>query len=475
MSLREGFALNEVSYKPDETLGNESYRIESAENGITVYSGDPAGKFYAEQTLKQIEYFSDGKIPCLKIDDSPRKSYRGFMMDCCRHFFTVEEIKKQIDVAAALKLNRFHWHLTDDQGWRLEIKKYPLLTEIGSVRTQTRGDGKRIEGFYSAEDAAEIVAYCKERFIEVVPEFDMPGHFTAAIAAYPHLGCTGRQIKVSEQFGIHCEIACAGKESTLEFIYGVLDEILELFPFEYIHIGGDEALKYRYLDCPDCQKAIEQNGLKDEEELQSFFLNKVIAYLNSKGRKAIVWNDGTYGGNLKGDFAVQYWKATDKGKKAVEELVNGGKEIIYSPFTSMYFDYPYGLTPLKKAYNYVEEENFSKNIIGTEATVWTEYLENIGKWEDHAYPRLFACAERAWSEKTDYKGFLTCLKNYCEYFSEKFGIVYRKKANPSFLSGLAENIAFSLKIVSVSGIKYLHLDSVTRRRMKKRRKSTRRS
>ena len=228
------------------------------------------------------------------------------MLDCVRHFFTVEEIKKQIDMLALLKINTFHWHLTDDQGWRIKSDKYPLLTEVGGSRKQTMGDGIKVEGYYSKEDIREIVDYCKQNYINVIPEIDIPGHFRAAIAAYPHLSCFQQKTIVGEGYGISPYIACAGKQSVYDFLYDLLDEILELFPYEYIHLGGDEALKLNWITCPDCQKTIQENNLKNEEELQGYFMTKMVKYLNGKGRKVINWNDGMLGGNIQGDIVVQY-------------------------------------------------------------------------------------------------------------------------------------------------------------------------
>lgn len=458
----------EISFRYDPVIPAEGYRIVADKEGILIRFSDEAGKFYAKKTLEQIEYGKE-EIPCFEIEDAPKYSYRGFMADCCRHFFTVDELKKQIDVASALKLNRFHWHLTDDQGWRIEIKKYPRLTEIGSYRKQTRGDGKEVKGFYTQEEIKDIVAYCKERFIEVVPEFDMPGHFTSAIASYPHLGCTGEEIGVCEHFGIMENIACAGKESTYEFIYGVLEEICELFPFEFIHIGGDEALKYRYTECPDCQRAMEENGLVSEEDLQSLFMNKVIKYLNSVGKKAVVWNDGCNG--LCGDFVIQYWRNCKKSAKEVARHIAEGKKIIYSSCRSFYLDYPYGTTSVEKTYSYKADEIVpEESIIGLEAPVWTEYVENISQWERKAYPRLFAVAERAWSKVEDYGGFISGEEKHEKFFRETYGIKICENSNPSFFAGLAENIAFLAKLIDVKHSRYAKLNIITNRRIKKKRK-----
>jgi hexosaminidase len=471
LKIDMGEAAREVYFDYDPTMKPEQYSIVADKTGIRVFSSDKKGKFYAEKTLEQIFYEYKDKIPCFTIEDEPKYSYRGFMMDCCRHFFTVDEIKKEIEVAASVKMNKFHWHLTDDQGWRIEIKKYPLLTEIGSVRKQTRKDGKEVKGYYTAEEIKDIVKFCKERFIDVIPEIDMPGHFTAAIAAYPHLGCTGEKKEVSEHFGIHCEIACAGKETTYGFIKDVLDEVTELFPYEYIHIGGDEALKYRYTECPDCRKKIAEENLADEEALQGYFMNAAIDYLAEKRRKAVLWNDGTLGGNVKGNYAVQYWKETKECKNAAIAAAESGKEIIYSPFSSLYLDYPCGMTPLKKTYNYKEEKELTDRVKGLETPVWTEFIPDIKTWELRAYPRLFAVAERAWSEEKDYDGFLLRLDEYEKFAKENFAIKICEKPDPNKIAGLIETLKFGIKAFDPYFIEFARLTRITKKRMNKRKNS----
>lgn len=428
-----------------EDLPEEGYRLIMDVCGIKIEYGDEAGKFYAMKTLEQLKSGS-AKLPCAVIEDSPRYSYRGFMLDCARYFFTVAEVKKFVSVMAALKLNKFHWHLTDDQGWRLEIKKYKKLTEVGSYRSSTRNDGKPVSGFYTQEEVKELVAYCAERNIEVIPEIDMPGHFTAAVASYNYLGCCGDGVKVAERFGVLHEIACAGKESTMEFCKDVIREAIELFPSRYFHIGGDEALKYRWLDCPHCQKKIEELGLKNEEELQGRFLSEIIAYLNSFGKTAIIWNDGALGGNITGDYRIQHWMQSPNATKATLCAAEKGTKIIFSPFYGYYLDYPHGMTSMKKVYNY-EAENMPKGSIeGVEAPLWTEYVEDIENAEARIYPRLFAFAERAWSEKADYGGFTVRLDAFLRFLDGKLPINYTKSPNPTFIRGKAELIRFAVNI-----------------------------
>lgn len=465
----EGTTEKKTEYFYESTLPKEGYRLKGDEKGIRVYYSDDAGRFYAEKTLEQMFCEYGEELPRFEITDSPKYRYRGFMMDCSRHFFTVEEIKKQLDLAAAVKLNRFHWHLTDDQGWRIEIKKYPLLTETGSVRRQTRGDGKEVKGVYSQQQIKDIVDYCRERYIEVVPEIDMPGHFTAAIAAYPFLSCTEDKISVSEHFGIHSEIACAGKESTYRFVTEVLDEVIGLFPGKYIHIGGDEALKYRYLTCPHCQKAIVDNNLADEEELQGYFMNRIIKYLNERGKRAVVWNDGALGGNLTGDYCVQYWKESKLGRAAAKQSAEQGKRIIYSPFSKLYLDYPHGMTPLKKTFGCKGDDELGAELYGLEAPVWAEYIPDITTWEKQAYPRLWAVADSSWNGSDDYSSFLVRAERFRLFATERYGgVTVCDEPDPLLLRGKGATIRFFIRAFDPSYVKFLSMAAKTRRLMKKR-------
>lgn len=425
----------------ENVLGKEGYKLEINKKGILLSAETEIGLFYGQQTLNQLFTQFSESIPCMTVKDKPRYAHRGYMLDCSRHFFTVKEIKKQIDVLALLKINIFHWHLTDDQGWRVQIDKYPLLTEIGSKREQTQGDGIKVEGFYSKQDIKEIVEYCRSKHINVIPEIDVPGHFRAAIAAYPELSCLSENIKVGEGFGISPHIACAGKQSVYEFYYNVLDEIMELFPYEYIHLGGDEALKLNWINCELCQKAIKENSLKNEEQLQGYLMTKLVHYLNAKGRKVINWNDGMLGGNIDGDITVQYWKESKECKKVVIDEASKGRTIILSPFFSYYLDYPYGMTSLKKTYNYEPDNMLEKSILGLEAPLWTEHVKDIKKVEEMTYPRLIAVAERSWTIKNKYESFLTRV-DYFNKILNVHNINYLKDVNPSFIKGKIGVIKF---------------------------------
>ena len=289
---------------------DEGYRIRVDKGRATVFANTQSGRFYAQQTLLQLRNASR-TLPDFEVSDAPRFPYRGFMIDCARHFFSVEELKKMIDAAALYKLNRFHWHLTDDQGWRIPVDGYPLLTQVGSRRARSHFDRERdfreYGGFYTRDEIGEIVAYCAERMIEVIPEVDIPGHTSAAIASYPFLSCTEKPIPVRVCGGIFRDILCAGKESTYDFVFRVLDEVTELFPSKKIHIGGDEAPRDRWNHCPHCRALMEREHLTDAEGLQGYFTNRVIDYLSAKGVEAVVWNDLLRSGNLKNRATVQMW------------------------------------------------------------------------------------------------------------------------------------------------------------------------
>lgn len=419
----------------------EGYRLDIDSNGVVLSAATEQGIFYGMQTLKQLDEEYSGELPFVGITDFPKYPYRGYMLDCSRHFFSIELIKKQIDIMALLKLNKFHWHLTDDQGWRIQIDKYPLLTEIGSKRAQTAGDGKKVEGFYTKNEIREIVAYCADRFIDIVPEIDMPGHFKAALAAYPQYSCRQENIKVGEGFGISPDILCGGNDAAYEFCYDILDEVAELFPYKYIHLGGDEALKLYWLQCPECQRKMAENGLKNEEELQGYFMSKMVAHLNKKGRTVINWNDGMLGGNLSGDIAVQYWKESRLCKDVVKKESAKGREIILSPFFSFYLDYPHGMTALKKTYNYKIDDDIASNVIGMEAPLWTEHVKNEKTVWEMTYPRLAALAEISWNDRQNYQSFLTRLDNFYNIL-DRHEISYSKNPDPFFVKGKLSTLKF---------------------------------
>ena len=420
----------------------ESYTMNAGPDSFVVGYADGAGAFYAIQTLLQllpVEIFSqevrkgiEWTIPCCSISDAPRFKYRGMHLDVCLHYFDLEFLKRYIDIMAAHKVNRFHWHLTEDQGWRLEIKKYPLLTEKGQWRKETvigslgSGiyDGIPHGGYYTQEQVKELVKYAADRYVTIIPEIELPGHALAAIACYPELSCgLEDHYETATRWGIFKQVYCP-KESTFAFLEDVFDEVFELFPSELVHIGGDECPKASWKACPDCQALIKKLGLKDEYELQSYFVTRMEKYINSKGRQIIGWDEILQGG-LAPNAKVMSWLGEEGGIKAAQQH----HEVVMSPHQKYYLDYwqadPYseplamsGPTTLRTMYEYepvpevltVEE---SKYIIGVEGCVWTEYMPTPERVEYMAWPRMCAIAETGWthSEK-DWDGFTRRLEKH---------------------------------------------------------------
>ena len=420
----------------------ESYTIDAGPDSFVVGYADGAGAFYAIQTLLQllpVEIFSQGPqkgiewtIPCCSISDAPRFKYRGMHLDVCLHYFDLEFLKRYIDIMAAHKVNRFHWHLTEDQGWRLEIKKYPLLTEKGQWRKETvigslgSGiyDGIPHGGYYTQEQVKELVKYAADRYVTIIPEIELPGHALAAIACYPELSCgLEDHYETATRWGIFKQVYCP-KESTFAFLEDVFDEVFELFPSELVHIGGDECPKASWKACPDCQALIKKLGLKDEYELQSYFVTRMEKYINSKGRQIIGWDEILQGG-LAPNAKVMSWLGEEGGIKAAQQH----HEVVMSPHQKYYLDYwqadPYseplamsGPTTLRTMYEYepvpeVLTKEESKYIIGVEGCVWTEYMPTPERVEYMAWPRMCAIAETGWthSEK-DWDGFTRRLEKH---------------------------------------------------------------
>jgi len=449
----------------DSSLGDEGYSLKSSGDKI-ILTGTPHGLFYGVQTLFQLlpkEIFStntvanfDWSIPSVEIKDTPRFKWRGMHLDVGRHMFPVSFIKKYINYIAMHKLNTFHWHLTEDQGWRIEIKKYPRLTEIGAWRSGTQVkktqevDGNRYGGFYTQDEIKEVVKYAEERFITVVPEIEMPGHSVAALTSYPELSCTGGPFEVRTRWGIDDDIYCAGNEETFTFLENVLTEVLELFPSKYIHIGGDEAPKARWKKCVKCQRRIKKEGLKDEHELQSYFITRIEKFLNSKGRQIIGWDEILEGG-LAPNAAVMSWRGIEGGISAAKQKHN----VVMSPTDYCYFDYYEGkpeneplaiggFLPLKKVYSYEPipaelSADEQKYIMGVQANQWTEYIATPELAEYMTLPRLCALAEVAWSpkEKRD-------LDNFLDKMSVHYGRMFELGINFRWpgLEGFNKNNAF---------------------------------
>lgn len=426
----------------DDAVASEGYRLEVDKNSIRIYAADETGAYYALQSLRQISRYELGSrtVPCCKVYDKPRFKWRGLQLDESRHFFGKEEVKRILDLMFMMKLNVFHWHLTDDQGWRIEIKKYPLLTEIGSKRGYTHVGGWKscdivnqpYSGYYTQEDIKEIVDYAGMRGIMVVPEIDFPAHCAAAIAAYPWLACREIKTEVPGYFGgiipekmFHIKdwnrTICAGKDKTMEFVFDVIDEVCTLFPAPYFHIGGDEAPKDEWKKCPCCQNKMKEQNLKNEEELQGYFNNLILQHLKEKGKRLIGWNEILAAGNLDKTVIAQYW--TPKRDKNAERHVNSGGNMIMSNHQAFYFDMPYGQYPLKNTYNYTPEKfgvnkRNIKNVLGVEGENWTEWTDGREKLDLMLFPRVQALAEVAWSpeEKRDWKNFKHRLDKFKDYY-----------------------------------------------------------
>lgn len=430
----EIFIDYESGYSP-----NEGYKIVIGKKDITI-TGDDKGLFYAFQTLIQLlppTITKEVKLPRCTITDYPRFAYRGMHLDCSRHFWTVDFVKKYIDYLALHKFNTFHWHLTDDQGWRIEIKKYPKLTSVGGWRNGTiigrypgtGNDGIKYGGFYTQEQIKEIVKYAADRYINVIPEIEMPGHSSAAIAAYPELSCfpdeptikyfpknckwngdtSGKQVQ--QTWGVFDDVFCAGQEKTFSFLEDVMDEVLALFPSKYVHVGGDECPKDNWKLCPNCQKRIKDNGLKDEHELQSYFIQRMEKYLNSKGRTLIGWDEILEGG-LAPNAVVMSWR----GEKGGIDAAKQNHDVIMTPGNPVYFDHTQsenedsvtigGYNPIEKVYAYEPvpkelNDEQAKHVLGAQANMWTEYMKNTKKVEYMVFPRISALSEVLWSQKED--------------------------------------------------------------------------
>ena len=424
----------EMVFEEDDRLGNEAYKISARRNKVTVKASSKNGFLYAQQTLDQMTN-EDGMIPSVEIYDEPRFAYRGMHLDPARHFWTVDEVKKYLDIMAIHKMNTFHWHLSDDQGWRIEIKKYPLLTEVGSKRKATalgRGwsnikyDGIPYEGHYTQEDIREVVAYAASKGIQVIPEIDLPGHMLAAIASYPYLGCTGEQHEVWGRWGISHEVLCAGKEETFTFLENVLLEVIDMFPSKYIHIGGDECPKIRWEECPACQARIAELGLQTDEKstavekLQGYVTNRVEAFLAEHDRCIIGW-DEILAGDITQNATIMSWRGTDGGIEASK----AGHDVIMTPNTHCYLDYyqtrriqdePFsigGFVNVEKVYSfepYTPEMTPEQraHILGVQGNLWTEYIATQDHLEYMLLPRMSALSEVQWCapEKRNYKRFL---------------------------------------------------------------------
>lgn len=435
----------------DASIDNpEGYELTVLPDRVTIKGQAANGVFYGLQTLRKsvpaIAYGSDIILPAAVIKDAPRFAYRGMMLDVGRHFFSVDFVKRYIDLLAMHNMNYFHWHLTEDQGWRIEIKKYPRLTEIGSIRketgigaSRTEFDGKPYGGFYTQDEIREIVKYAQERYVTVIPEIDLPGHMLAALAAYPELGCTGGPYEVTCHWGVFPDVLCLGNEKTYEFLEGVLSEVIELFPSKYIHIGGDEAPRTRWEMCPKCQGLAKKEGLRTdrkhstEDRLQSYCMKRIERYLNERGRQIIGW-DEILEGDVAPNATVMSWRGIRGGIKAAKLK----HDVIMTPNDYMYFDYyqsddkaqePLAMgsgVTVEKVYGFEPvatelEKEEKKYILGVQANVWTEYIATPEHVEYMMVPRIAALAEVQWMmpEEKDYQEFLKRLSSLVGFYKRE--------------------------------------------------------
>lgn len=434
---------NSIVLKVDPSIGHkEGYELNVTADVVTLTGATEAGVFYGCQTIHKALPITEGKalasLPAGEVKDFPQYNYRGFMIDVGRHFFSKEYLKKLIDVMALHNINYFHWHLTEDQGWRIEIKKYPKLTEIGSHRKATmiawgsdEDDGTPVSGYYTQEEAKEIVAYAAERFITVIPEIDMPGHTLAALASYPELGCTGGPYETATRFGVFKEVLCGGDPKTLQFAKDVVNELMDIFPdAPYIHIGGDECPKAEWKKCPKCQAKIKELGLRDtkehskENQLQVYFMSEVQKEIAKRGKKMLAWDEILEGNPDPETTTVMAWTSVGASVKAAKL----GHHTIVCPISHLYFSNPgynrlKGISSVERVYTFEPQSEKltpeeKKNIIGVQGCIWTEWTKDSVKMEWQMMPRIAALSELQWSNpaKKDLGGFLNRLRHQLDVY-----------------------------------------------------------
>lgn len=431
----------------DDIKHEEGYRLTVKEKEIIIKAKTEAGIFYAVQSLKQMLMYGDLSLCETEIEDEPAFSYRGFMLDCGRYFFTKQAIFIFLEIMALHKLNRFHWHLTEDQGWRFFSDKYYLLTEIGSYRSHTNFGSVPHSGYYTKEDMKEIVEYAHSLHIKVIPEIDSPGHTVSAIAAYPHLSCFERNMVTATKWGIKYDVLCVGKESTFDFIFSLMDEVAEIFTDGIIHLGGDEVPTHRWSLCPHCKKRMEREGLSDVSDLHTYYLNRVARHLQKKRIEVIMWNDRVKEYMTDSSISWQFWN-TDIDKKDIAAEIKKGRSFIFSPVMAYYLDLPYGQVSLKTAYEYepcVEgiTEKDSRLIKGIEACLWTEFVPDMEKAGYCTFPRLGAISESAWTKKENksYEDFKERLEGYYKHIKAiNLNYAPPKRANPKGLVKLGSRL-----------------------------------
>lgn len=444
VSYAEDIADANMIFKFNDSCVAEGYHIMISQGTLTVSCVSLVGCFYAVETLKQIlDLDTERKLVVCNncyVEDSPKFAYRGLMVDVCRHFFTIDTLKQVIDLMSQVKLNKLHLHFSDDQGFRLQIDKYPLLNTISSVRqgSETLINGQRYVdelshgGFYTKDEIREIVCYARQHYIEIIPEIDLPGHIVAALAAYPQYSCIGAPLEVRKKWGISKDILCAGNDDSYVFIKDILDEVCQLFPSAFVHLGGDEAPKDRWCNCKLCREKMSQLKLSDFNELQTYMVEQFRAYLEEKGKTVICWNDGITE-STSDSIISQAWKPFTHRKSV--QRVNSGRQTIMSPFFKLYFDYPYAMIPLQKTRNFKPlkgvKRNSQQNVLGVEGALWTEYIACEEKLFFNLLPRLDALAECAWGSNS--KNFSKRVAaRYSVY--DKLGLCYNSNAIKSHYS-----------------------------------------
>lgn len=375
-------------------IAKEGYKLTVTKDSITVEAADESGAVWALTTVTELTAEGEA-LPIVTIEDAPHYGHRGLSLDCSRHFFTADEVKKVIDQMTRVKLNVLHWHLVDDQGWRIECKTLPLLHETTGT-------------YYTQEEIRSVIEYARVRGMEIIPEIDMPGHTRSMIAAYPHLSCFGEKTELCQFGGIFEKILCPGKDETFEFIEKLLTEVCALFPDDRFHIGGDEAPKTEWKKCPHCKARMEALGLTDYEDLQGYFTKRVVAILKKHGKRAVCWNDVLESKDVDTENIIQYWTAQHEAP--VPAFIERGGKVIFSNMSALYFDYPHGINSLNKVYHYqpvVMGKSYadSPNMLGYEAALWSEQVETPEHLEELLFPRLYAVSEIAWNEAGDYADF----------------------------------------------------------------------
>lgn len=455
-----------IIFSYDNNTPKEGYFVMLSQGVATVKCGDDEGCFYAIETLRQIFSLNDDAdgIVCANcyIEDAPRYVHRGLLVDICRHFYGVDVLKQIVDIMSQDKLNKLHLHLSDDQGFRVQIDKYPLLNTVSSTRTGSEviANGKKIvddkivEGFLTKQDVKELVDYALERKVEIIPEIDVPGHFVAALAAYPEYCCVGAVSEVRKQWGISKDILCAGNDKTYSFVCDILDEVADMFPSPYFHLGGDEAPKDRWCNCKLCREKLSELGLSNYDELQTYMTEIFRRHLEQKGKKVICWNDGMTDSSNK-EIVMQVWKPFTTRQGARE--ANKGRKVIMSPFFRLYFDYPYAMTPLYKTLRYNPLKGVKKrcadNVLGVEGCLWTEYVANTDKLFFNLLPRIDALAECAWGYSG--KDFAKRLRKRFEIY-DKMGLLYNGDVKLHSRRKLSVINKFFKKDANVELAKYLN-------------------